>query len=164
MKKEYIFRMIFWGIILLLCLSAGIYGLLEDNKRFTSKKNEVQEIANIFNSNDTVKEFNKVGTVVKASLKGKKLVIKFGNSKNYIFKIYDNYLETSIDINNSSDKVITMILTDSIAIKYGAKEKETYELFNDNSILNYNLNKGIQFTKSGEKYNVKISLNTYVKR
>ena len=164
MKKEYIFRMIFWGIILLLCISAGIYGLLENNKNFTSKKNEVQQIADIFNSNDTIEEYNKIGTEVKAVIKGKKLVIKFGENKDYTFRIYDNYLETSIDLNSSSDKIIIMILTDSVAIKHGATPKSTYELFNNDSIYNYNFENGISFTKLKEKYKVKINLNTYVKR
>ncbi len=137
--------------------------MIENYKDFNIKKEEIEKIINIFNNNETILEFNRVGTRVKATIKNRKLVIDFGDSKSYKFKINDKYLETNIDKNSSSDKIIIMVLADSIAVKYGEVPKSVYPLFSDDTIFNYNLNNGINFTDLNDNYNVKISLNTYIK-
>ena len=38
MKKEYIFRTIFWGIIMICSLGLGIFGMIEKDKQLSSNK------------------------------------------------------------------------------------------------------------------------------
>lgn len=162
MKKEYIYRTIFWGLILLIILGLGIYGMIENDKKFDTNREEAQSIVDIFNNNETIKQYKTVGSNVEAKVKKRNIVVSF-NENNYAFKIKDNYLETTISKNDSIGKIITMIMADSIAVKLGSVEKSTYEFFNQDTVYNMTLEQGILYTSIGTDYNIKLNLKTYIK-
>lgn len=162
MKKEYIYRTIFWGLILLIILGLGIYGMIENDKKFDTNREEAQSIVDIFNNNETIKQYKTVGSNVDAKVKKRNIVVSF-NENNYAFKIKDNYLETTISKNDSIGKIITMIMADSIAVKLGSVEKSTYEFFNQDTVYNMTLEQGILYTSIGTDYNIKLNLKTYIK-
>lgn len=162
MKKEYIYRTIFWGLILLIILGLGIYGMIENDKKFDTNRDEAQSIVDIFNNNETIKQYKTVGSNVEAKVKKRNIVVSF-NENNYAFKIKDNYLETTISKNDSIGKIITMIMADSIAVKLGSVEKSTYEFFNQDTVYNMTLEQGILYTSIGTDYNIKLNLKTYIK-
>lgn len=162
MKKGYIYRTIFWGLILLIILGLGIYGMIENDKKFDTNRDEAQSIVDIFNNNETIKQYKTVGSNVEAKVKKRNIVVSF-NENNYVFKIKDNYLETTISKNDSIGKIITMIMADSIAVKLGSVEKSTYEFFNQDTVYNMTLEQGILYTSIGTDYNIKLNLKTYIK-
>ncbi len=162
MKKKYIYRTIFWGLILLIILGLGIYGMIENDKKFDTNREEAQSIVDIFNNNETIKQYKTVGSNVDAKVKKRNIVVSF-NENNYAFKIKDNYLETTISKNDSIGKIITMIMADSIAVKLGSVEKSTYEFFNQDTVYNMTLEQGILYTSIGTDYNIKLNLKTYIK-
>lgn len=162
MKKGYIYRTIFWGLILLIILGLGIYGMIENDKKFDTNRDEAQSIVDIFNNNETIKQYKTVGSNVEAKVKKRNIVVSF-NENNYAFKIKDNYLETTISKNDSIGKIITMIMADSIAVKLGSVEKSTYEFFNQDTVYNMTLEQGILYTSIGTDYNIKLNLKTYIK-
>lgn len=162
MKKEYIYRTIFWGLILLIILGLGTYGMIENDKKFDTNREEAQSIVDIFNNNETIKQYKTVGSNVDAKVKKRNIVVSF-NENNYAFKINDNYLETTISKNDSIGKIITMIMADSIAVKLGSVEKSTYEFFNQDTVYNMTLEQGILYTSIGTDYNIKLNLKTYIK-
>lgn len=162
MKKEYIYRTIFWGLILIIILGLGIYGMIENDKKFDTNREEAQSIVDIFNNNETIKQYKNVGSNVDAKVKKRNIVVSF-NENNYAFKINDNYLETTISKDDSIGKIITMIMADSIAVKLGSVEKSTYEFFNQDTVYNMTLEQGILYTSIGTDYNIKLNLKTYIK-
>ena len=162
MKKEYIYRTIFWGLILIIILGLGIYGMIEKDKKFDTNREEAQSIVDIFNNNETIKQYKNVGSNVDAKVKKRNIVVSF-NENNYVFKINDNYLETTISKDDSIGKIITMIMADSIAVKLGSVEKSTYEFFNQDTVYNMTLEQGILYTSIGTDYNIKLNLKTYIK-
>lgn len=162
MKKEYIYRTIFWGLNLIIILGLGIYGMIENDKKFDTNREEAQSIVDIFNNNETIKQYKNVGSNVDAKVKKRNIVVSF-NENNYVFKINDNYLETTISKDDSIGKIITMIMADSIAVKLGSVEKSTYEFFNQDTVYNMTLEQGILYTSIGTDYNIKLNLKTYIK-
>ena len=162
MKKEYIYRTIFWGLILIIILGLGIYGMIENDKKFDTNREEAQSIVDIFNNNETIKQYKNVGSNVDAKVKKRNIVVSF-NENNYVFKLNDNYLETTISKDDSIGKIITMIMADSIAVKLGSVEKSTYEFFNQDTVYNMTLEQGILYTSIGTDYNIKLNLKTYIK-
>lgn len=165
MKKAYIIRCIFWGFILLITLSLGIFGLIYHNRIFESNKDDLNRIVEIFNNSQTVKEYTDRKIYVTASLDGKNIKIKYpgSESKEYTYKLKNGYIETTYNENDSIARVMLMILTDSIAVNKGNMEKETYKYFNDNSIYNYKLKDGIEFSLKNNTYKVKINIKNTIK-
>lgn len=157
MKKAYIFRLIFWGIITIITTSLGVVGLLENNKRFESTKNILTNITKVFNGNETVQKYNKIGNDVKAYVKNRSIYITF-QSDTYKFKLKDDYLEGKILRNNTTDEMITMLLTDSVYVTNGGVTENIYQLFTDQIIYSYKLNQGIEFITDAEYYVVKIKI------
>ena len=164
MKKANIIRAIFWGTIGFLCLSCGIIGLVENYKIFKEREPEISNIITTFNNAELIKNYEKVNTKINAEIINKKIIINYDGveKKEYIFKIKNGYLETSYNINDSIGKIITMLVTDSIAITKGQSEGNTYNLFNSNSLYSYTLPDGIEYTNKGDKYKVKINLDNYL--
>lgn len=157
MKKAYIFRLIFWGIIAIVTVSLGFVGLLENNKKFESTKNILTNITKVFNGNETVQKYNKIGNNVKAYVKNRSIYITF-QSDTYRFKLKEDYLEGEILRNNERAEMITMLLTDSVYVTNGGVTENIYQLFTDQIIYSYKLNQGIEFTTEGEYYIVKIKI------
>lgn len=163
MKKEYIFRTIFWGIIMICSLGLGIFGMIEKDKQLSSNKDEINKILEIFNSNETINEYKRVGTIVTATLKGRNININFGDYENYTFKVNNDYLETNVSKTDNIAKIIIMILSDSIAVKKGEEPQNVYSYFNEDIVYDYTLKDGIEYTADGLNYNVKISLINHIK-
>lgn len=158
MKKAYLFRLIFWGIITIIIISLGVIGFLENNKRFDSTKNTLTNITKVFNGNETVQKYNKIGNNVKAKVKNRSIYITFQDDT-YKFKLKEDYLEGKISKNNTTDEMITMLLTDSIYVVNGGATGTIFQLFTDQIIYSYKLNQGIEFISNGEYYIVKIKIN-----
>lgn len=163
MKKKYLFRIIFWSIILVFSIFLGVIGLINSNKEFNNNKKVLNEIIRDFNNHSTIKEFGAVNTKINASLKNKKIVINYNDIKKYKFNVKDNYLEITINKDDSDAKMIIMILADSIAIYKGQEEKSTFEYFITDKALLFNFEQGISYTLKNNKYVVKLNLNRYVK-
>lgn len=163
-KKANIIRATFWGIIALIVLILGIMGAIYNNRIFSSRKNELENITILFNNSKFIKNYDTIGTKIYSELKGKNIIVKYESieEKEYIFKLKNGYLETNIEKNDTIGKIIAMVITDSIAVNKGNIEGNTYPLFNDNTILNYKLNEGIEYNIKNNKYNIKINLDKYL--
>ena len=161
MRKANIIRSIFWGLLALILLSLGITGLIYNNKIFNENKNELKRIIEIFNNNNTIKDYSERKTYITATLDGKNINIKYSGveNKEYIYKSKSGYLETTINDTDTIGKIILMVITDSIAVNKGNIEGDSYKIFNDNSIYNYKLKDGIEFSqKMNNNSLVKINL------
>jgi len=141
MKKANILRSIFWGLIMLIVLSLGIIGLVYNINSFKDKENDLNKIVEIFNSNQTIKEYEKVDTTIKASLKGKNIIVEHSaaTTKTYTFKFKRNYLETNIEKDDTIGRVILMVIADSIAVNKGSFEGNTYNFFTNGDVDNFTL-------------------------
>ncbi len=162
MRKANIIRSIFWGLIAIISLSLGIIGIIYNNNIFDKQKDDLNRIIEIFNNNNTIVNYESIGTYIIASLDGKNIKIKYDGAekKEYTYKLKNGYLETNLNPNDNIENVILMILADSIAVNKGNLEGDTYSLFNNNSLLNYNLKNGIEYTQKNNKYKVKLNINS----
>lgn len=163
MKKNYLFRIIFWSIIFIILLFCGIVGIINSNKNFNNNKDKINKIITIFNNHSTIKEFSNISTNIEASLNNKKIIINYNDINSYKFTINNNYLETTINKNDSNAKIALMLLADSIAVYYGREEKTTFTYFTSDKVLSLELNDGISYKENNNKYIVKLNLNKYIK-
>ena len=126
----------------------------------------LDNIANIFNNNQTILEYQKTGVNVKASTASTTFNIVFGTeTKNtYKFNIEKDYVEIDIDKNDNLASLAVMVLSDSIAVFYGETPTSTYNLFTTGDIYEYKLNEGIEYTDNNNKYNIKISIKNAIKK
>lgn len=164
-KKAYIIRTIFWSFITILLLASGIIGLIYNNEIFNTRKDELNSIIKIFENSKIIKNYESIAAKITAELKGKNISITYNGAKKetYSFKLKNGYLETNIEKNDSIGRIIVMVLTDSIAINKGRPEESTYIVFNDENILKYKLNDGIEYKlKNNNTYNIKINLDKYL--
>lgn len=166
MKKANIFRSIFWGLIMLIVLTLGIFGVIYNNNEFKDKEDDLERIVNIFNNNSTIKEYEKFDTKIKASLKGKKIIIEYkaATTKTYTFNFKRKYLETNIETNDTIGKVIVMAIADSISVNKGGFEGDIYELFTNENIYKYTLTEGIEYINKGDRYIIKINLENSIEK
>lgn len=132
-----IWRIIFWGIILIISLCAGVLGVIYSNQNFNKRKNDLVNIVETFNSNQLINNYKKIDVNLNAKLSDKNIIVSYtGNvNKDYIFKFKKNYLETTISKN---------------------------DLFNSN-IYNFKFSDGISYTDKTDKFIVKINLDNYIK-
>ncbi len=161
MKKANIIRTIFWGFITLLLIVSGSIGLMYNNKIFNERKDDIEKIISNFNNSEVIKNYKTVNSNIEAELDGKNIKITYNGveTKEYIFKLKNSYLETNIDEYDSIGKIIIMVLTDSITMNNGYIEGSTYDLFKKDIVLYYKLKDGIEYKLKNEIYTVKISLN-----
>lgn len=52
-----IWRIIFWGIILIISLCAGVLGVIYSNQNFNKRKNDLVNIVETFNSNQLINNY-----------------------------------------------------------------------------------------------------------
>ena len=164
-KKANILRAIFWGVITVILISAGVVGVMYNNEILNSRKDELESIIKIFENSKTVKNYESIDAKITAKFKGKNIRVTYNGAKieMYDFKLKDGYLETNIDKNDSVGRIIVMVLADAIAVNYGMPEESTFLIFNDDNILKYKLVDGIEYKlKNNNTYNVKINLDTYL--
>ena len=144
----------------------GTLGFIRKRQIVKDNKIMLDNIANIFNNNQTILEYQKTGVNVKASTASTTFNIVFGTeTKNtYKFNIEKNYVEIDIDKDDNSASLAVMVLSDSIAVFYGETPTSTYNLFTTGDIYEYKLNKGIEYTDNNNKYNIKISIKNAIKK
>ena len=163
-RKSNILRLIFWGLITICLFSAAIVGSIYNNRIFNSRKDDLEKIIMIFENSKIIKNYHSIDTRINAELEGKNIKITYDGAdvKEYVFKLKDGYLETNINQNDSIGKIIVMVITDAIAINKGRNEESTYIVFNNNKMLDYKLEEGIEYKKIKDTFNVKINLDTYL--
>ena len=144
----------------------GTLGFIEKRQIVKDNKIMLDNIANIFNNNQTILEYQKTGVNVKASTASTTFNIVFGTeTKNtYKFNIEKDYVEIDIDKDDNLASLAVMVLSDSIAVFYGETPTSTYNLFTTGDIYEYKLNEGIEYTDNNNKYNIKISIKNAIKK
>ena len=159
-----IWRIIFWGLICIICICLGVFGVIYNNKIFNEKKPTLENIVSSFNSNELLYEYKKINVNLNAELNKKDIVIKStGNHSNeYTFTFKNTYLETKISKSDSFGEVVVMLVTGSISTIHGEEQNSINTLFNKD-IYNYKLKDGIEFIDKTDSYIVKISLDNYLK-
>ena len=156
-----LYRIIFWGIIALLCIGAGVYGIYLRNDSFKKYKDEVKYVVSSFNNSSTTKLYKKNDVTIEASLKGKDLIVTYnGNTKyEYKFKYVNGYYETQVPQSDAFAIVMFKVITDSINKYYGDESENVMDLFDDtNKLLLHSFDEGFSYTSSDGSYTVKIKL------
>lgn len=159
-------RIILCALFIIIFVALGTLGLIRKRQIVKDSKIMLDNIANIFNNNQTILEYQKTGVNVKASTASTTFNIVFGTeTKNtYKFNIEKDYVEIDIDKNDNLASLAVMVLSDSIAVFYGETPTSTYNLFTTGDIYEYKLNEGIEYTDNNNKYNIKISIKNAIKK
>lgn len=159
-------RIILCALFIIIFMVLGTLGFIGKRQIVKDNKIMLDSIANIFNNNQTILEYQKTGVNVKASTASTTFDIVFGTeTKNtYKFNIEKDYVEINIDKNDNLASLAVMVLSDSIAVFYGETPTSTYNLFTTGDIYEYKLNEGIEYTDNNNKYNIKISIKNAIKK
>lgn len=159
-------RIILCALFIIIFVALGTLGLIRKRQIVKDNKTMLDSIANIFNNNQTILEYQKTGVNVKASTASTTFNIVFGTeTKNtYKFNIEKDYVEIDIDKDDNLASLAVMVLSDSIAVFYGETPTSTYNLFTTGDIYEYKLNEGIEYTDNNNKYNIKISIKNAIKK
>lgn len=159
-------RIILCILFIIIFTVLGTLGFME--KKQIAKENEtiLQNIANIFNTNQTILEYQENGIIVKAEIVSTTFNIKFDgiDSNTYKFDITKDYLEINLDKNDSLGNLAVMVLADSISVYYGETSMSTYNLFTTGDIYDFKLDQGILYTDNNNEYNVKIGIKNAIKK
>ena len=159
-------RIILCALFIMIFMVLGTLGFIRKRQIVKDNKIMLDNIANIFNNNQTILEYQKTGVNVKASTASTTFNIVFGTeTKNtYKFNIEKDYVEIDIDKDDNLASLAVMVLSDSIAVFYGETPTSTYNLFTTGDIYEYKLNEGIEYTDNNNKYNIKISIKNAIKK
>ncbi len=159
-------RIILCALFIIIFMVLGTLGFIRKRQIVKDNKIMLDNIANIFNNNQTILEYQKTGVNVKASTASTSFNIVFGTeTKNtYKFNIEKDYVEIDIDKDDNLASLAVMVLSDSIAVFYGETPTSTYNLFTTGDIYEYKLNEGIEYTDNNNKYNIKISIKNAIKK
>lgn len=159
-------RIILCALFIIIFMVLGTLGFIRKRQIVKDNKIMLDNIANIFNNNQTILEYQKTGVNVKASTASTTFNIVFGTeTKNtYKFNIEKDYVEIDIDKDDNLASLAVMVLSDSIAVFYGETPTSTYNLFTTGDIYEYKLNEGIEYTDKNNKYNIKISIKNAIKK
>jgi len=159
-------RIILCALFIIIFMVLGTLGFIRKRQIVKDNKIMLDNIANIFNNNQTILEYQKTGVNVKASTASTTFNIVFGTeTKNtYKFNIEKDYVEIDIDKDDNLASLAVMVLSDSIAVFYGETPTSTYNLFTTGDIYEYKLNEGIEYTDNNNKYNIKISIKNAIKK
>lgn len=161
MKKN-IWRILFWGLILIMCLTLGMVGYLESKRISDESEILLNKIKSILDDSYIIQRYEDSNIVIETKVKGEKLTITFSSAKEneYTYTLDNDILKTEYNKNDTTAKDILMAVTDSIAVLNGEKSNETFSIFQNSQIDNYTLDEGIEII-----YNLnttKVSLNTKV--
>lgn len=159
-------RIILCALFIIIFMVLGTLGFIRKRQIVKDNKIMLDNIANIFNNNQTILEYQKTGVNVKASTASTTFNIVFGTeTKNtYKFNNEKDYVEIDIDKDDNLASLAVMVLSDSIAVFYGETPTSTYNLFTTGDIYEYKLNEGIEYTDNNNKYNIKISIKNAIKK
>lgn len=160
MKNKY--RIIFWGFILLICLSCGITGIINNNTIFKGQSDKFNKIIENFNNSTLLRDYKTREINIKARLKGKNIVVNYEGMQSKTFKFInkEKYLEVKYSKDDNFGYIIVMLMTDSISEYYNQQDEIVYPLFNNQEVMNYTLKDGIEITTKDNDYIVKINLDT----
>ncbi len=156
-----LYRIIFWGLIMALCIAAGVLGVIRKNAGFSESKAEIDYIVKSFNDSPEVKLYYQSGVLITANRDGKDLVINYdgGDKVSYKLKYYNGYLQTTLNQNDAFAIVMLKVIAGSINEYYGDNTRAIYSVFEDSSkLLLYTFNDGIEFSPVENNYIVKLRL------
>ena len=147
MKKN-IWRILFWGLILILCLTLGTVGYLENRRINDQAEILLNKIKNILKDSYIITKYEESNVKIDINVKGNKLTITFSDSteKDYVYSLKDNVLSTQYSKNDTTGREMLVAVTDSIAVLNGESSNQVYTVFQNNSIDNYTFEEGIKIT------------------
>lgn len=156
-----IYRIMFWGFVLVICLAAGIVGVITNNQLFKQRKNELESIINYYNNSKVLKDYRLRNVMVSATINKKDIIVTYEgvNKSTYKYVLYDGYLKTEYGQNDDFGKVSLMLMADAISMYYGNAETDTYQIFNSNQLYDYTFDDGISVKLNKGKYIAKLNLN-----
>ena len=163
MKKN-IWRILFWGLILIMCLTLGMVGYLE-NKRINNEAEVLlNKIKTILNDSYIINKYEESNIKIDINVKGNKLTITFSGSteKDYVYNLKDNVLSTQYNKNDTTGREMLIAVTDSIAVLNGESSNQVYSIFQNNSIDNYTFDEGIKITYNMSTTDVILNTNVAV--
>lgn len=161
-----IYRIIIWGLVFVLCLTAGTYGLYTNYKVLKDKKELINYMVEKFNDSEYLNNFKSNNVIINAKNKGTNIIVTYESYTiiKYTFNIKENHIETSYQKSDSFGKVMVMLMADAVSQYYGTEKGNIYPLFNNNDELyTYTLDKGIIYEEADNTYTVKLNLNKPIK-
>lgn len=163
MKKN-IWRILFWGIILLLCMTLGIVGFLENRRINEEAEIVLNDLNNIVKNSYILDKYDLPNVEITSNVKGNELIITYSGSRenNYTYTLKDNILTTSYDASDNIGRDILIAVTDSIAVLNGERSGNVYELFQTTTINNYKINEGIEISTNTSVVEAKLDINIAV--
>ena len=163
MKKN-IWRILFWGLILLICLTLGTVGYLENRRINNEAEVLLNKIRTILNDSYIINKYEESNIKIDINVKGNKLTITFSGSteKDYVYNLKDNVLSTQYNKNDTTGREMLIAVTDSIAVLNGESSNQVYSIFQNNSIDNYTFDEGIKITYNMSTTDVILNTNVAV--
>ncbi len=163
MKKN-IWRILFWGLILLICLTLGTVGYLENRRINNEAEVFLNKIKTILNDSYIINKYEESNIKIDINVKGNKLTITFSGSteKDYVYNLRDNVLSTQYNKNDTTGREMLIAVTDSIAVLNGESSNQVYSIFQNNSIDNYTFDEGIKITYNMSTTDVILNTNVAV--
>lgn len=163
MKKN-IWRILFWGLILLICLTLGTVGYLENRRINNEAEVLLNKIKTILNDSYIINKYEESNIKIDINVKGNKLTITFSGSteKDYVYNLKDNVLSTQYNKNDTTGREMLIAVTDSIAVLNGESSNQVYSIFQNNSIDNYTFDEGIKITYNMSTTDVILNTNVAV--
>ena len=162
---KHLYRIIFYSIVLIICLVMGVLGLTEKNRQYNSRKDELISIASLFNNSNYIKSYKENGVTINAKLTNYGISISYNGVNNYHYKfvLTNNYLYTTFDEGDPVANMFVMLIADSISQYYGESEGTIYNMFTSKEYLNLSLNDGIELETKNNKSFVKVNLDNPTK-
>ena len=113
MKKN-ILRILFWGLILLICLTLGTVGYLENRKINNEAEVLLNKIKTILNDSYIINKYEESNIELNINVKGNKLTITFSGSteKDYVYSLKNNVLNTQYSKNDMTGREMLIAVTD----------------------------------------------------
>lgn len=163
MKKN-IWRILFWGLILLICLTLGTVGYLENRRINDEAEVLLNKIKTILNDSYIINKYEESNIEININVKGNKLTITFSGSteKDYVYSLKNNVLNTQYSKNDMIGREMLIAVTDSIAVLNGESSNQVYSIFQNNSIDNYTFDEGIKITYNMSTTDVILNTNVAV--
>lgn len=163
MKKN-IWRILFWGLILLICLTLGTVGYLENRRINNEAEVLLNKIKTILDDSYIINKYEESNIKIDINVKGNKLTITFSGSteKDYVYNLKDNVLSTQYNKNDTTGREMLIAVTDSIAVLNGESSNQVYSIFQNNSIDNYTFDEGIKITYNMSTTDVILNTNVAV--
>lgn len=163
MKKN-IWRILFWGLIFLICITLGTVGYLENRRINDEAEVLLNKIKTILNDSYIINKYEESNIKIDINVKGNKLTITFSGSteKDYVYNLKDNVLSTQYNKNDTTGREMLIAVTDSIAVLNGESSNQVYSIFQNNSIDNYTFDEGIKITYNMSTTDVILNTNVAV--